>query len=409
MKYQLSFLVLSFVLLACGSNSGHAPSAAPTPGNIEVTASTGAPSSATASANQFIPLKPALSPDMNNNLQMLTDVVRSGSQDFATLFNLPALTAVTSEFGLTVIKTHNFPFTSSLAIANVVPWSSWWYPKKENFLYHDANGDFSSPLTKYDELRRERSQSSDSDDDSAEPHSAAEFEAKNANPNDLSWEGLCDAWALASIASPESKHPVVMNENGVRIRFEISDLKALLLKTYEAVDDSQLKYYGQKFTGDANGWIFPDIFPDQFHRFLEIQLFQNKQAFVMDHDPGVEVWNVPVYKANYTMSSIPNQPDSVFVRAWLFSAESVHPNEKEFVGTKLAIREYDYVLTGSRSDNGDLTITSGYWVVGPTGVDSRADHPDYFTRIPNLKKLVRKSWNPEIDVQLIDEILAKSY
>ena len=129
----------------------------------------------------------------------------------------------------------------------------------------------------------------------------------------------------------------------------------------------------------------------------------------MDHDPGVEVWNVPVYKANYTMSSIPNQPDSVFVRAWLFSAESVHPNEKEFVGTKLAIREYDYVLTGSRSDNGDLTITSGYWVVGPTGVDSRADHPDYFTRIPNLKKLVRKSWNPEIDVQLIDEILAKSY
>ena len=192
--------------------------------------------------------------------------------------------------------------------------------------------------------------------------------------------------------------------------FGVADLKALLLKSYEAVDDSALKYYGQKFTGDYRGWIFPDIFPDQFHRFLEVQLFGKKKSFIMDHDPGVEVWNVPVYKANFVMSSVPNEPNSIFVRTWLYSAESTQADQKDFVGTIEIVREYDYILQGTRNAAGDLVVTSGYWVQSPDGgVDSRKDHPDYLTLIPDSSKLVQKSWNPEIDVDLVNEILSTSY
>ena len=87
----------------------------------------------------------------------------------------------------------------------------------------------------------------------------------------------------------------------------------------------------------------------------------------------------------------------------------LNSNEKEFVGTKEGVREYDYVLVGSRNDHGDLVITSGYWVKGPDGLDSRRDHPDYLTKISNPEKLERKSWNPGISIKLVDEILSKSY
>lgn len=129
----------------------------------------------------------------------------------------------------------------------------------------------------------------------------------------------------------------------------------------------------------------------------------------MDHDSGVEVWNVPVFKANYKMDLVPNQPDSLFVRMWLYSAESVLSTEKNFVGTKQSVREYDYVLQGVRDNDGNLVITSGYWVKGPDGIDSRNDHPDYMIQISEPAQLVQKSWNPEIDIELVNTILEKSY
>ena len=129
----------------------------------------------------------------------------------------------------------------------------------------------------------------------------------------------------------------------------------------------------------------------------------------MDHDPGIEIWSVPVYKANYVINAIPGDPNSVFVQAWLYSAESVQGSEMDFVGTREAVREYNYVLTGSRNANGDLAVESGYWVKGPDGIDSRQEHPDYFVRVADSGKLTRRSWNPEIEVELVEQILAQSY
>jgi hypothetical protein len=342
--------------------------------------------------------------DLMSDIREFGDVLRETDR-IGGLLDDPALTNVTREFGHTVITARELPMRSGVVAANLKPWSSWWFPKKDDFLFKNYRSTLESPLAKYDLIRRMKYQMMGR----TAPKSAADYEYNNYNPNSLSWEGLCDAWALASISKPEPKKPVSYRVGNTIITFTVGDLKALMLKTFEATDDSGLKYYGQKFSGDYSGWIYPDMFPDQFHRFLEVQLFERKQPFVMDHDPGVEIWNVPVYKANYLIESVPNEPNSVFVRTWLYSAESVRENEKDFLGTREAVREYNYVLKGSRNGNGDLVIESGYWVKGPDGVDSRKNHPDYLAIAIDPSRLVRKSWNPELEIDLVDEILSKSY
>jgi hypothetical protein len=357
---------------------------------------------------RFRPAAPRLGTDLFSNLADFADFMRNDRPDLDPYLDDPSLTAVTQEFGESVLSVQSFPYRSDVAAATIHPWSSWWFPKRENTLFGDPSSQASSALGKYDLVRAKRSELAHG----PKPASSADFERKNYNPTSLSWEGLCDAWALASVSMPEPKKPVAVKIGGVVVNFSVGELKGLLLKTYEAVDDRSLSYYGQKFTGDYRGWIFPDIFPEQFHRFLEVKLLQAKEnerrPFIMDHDPGIEVWNTPVYKVNFLMDTIPNQPDSVFVRTWLYTAESVAAGEKDFVGTKEGVREYDYVLLGSRDASKNLHITSGYWVKGPGTVDSRQDHPDYLTVIRDPSKLVRKSWNPEIDVKLVDEILAGS-
>ena len=354
--------------------------------------------SGSTTANLFAPQKPKLTGDPIIDAGKFGDVM---NPDFATMFKDPSLFAVTREYGYSVVKAKKYPLTDLALAAQLKPWSSWWYPKKEPLLFPDALGN-PSALTKSDMLHRTFKPTAGS---------AAEYERQKFSPQSAMWEGLCDAWSFASLAKPEPKRPVKIPyaDGSGSVTFTVADLKGLALMTYEAVDDTVLSYFGQKFSGGPDGWIFPDIFPEQFHRFIEVQLFENKKPFVMDHDSGVEVWNVPVFKANYKMDLVPNEPNSLFVRMWLYSAESVLSTEKNFVGTKQSVREYDYVLQGVRDNKGNLVITSGYWVKGPDGIDSRNDHPDYMIQISDPSKLVQKSWNPEIDVELVNAILEKSY
>jgi len=342
------------------------------------------------------------------------DIIRSGGPAWLSAFQQdlppdvmddPALTAVTDEYGQSVISMQNLPVRSTVAVGKPKPWSSWWYPKKEDDLFTDRNGYGSATFSKYDAIRAAISDA----ENKPRPPAAVDFERKQYNPRAALWEGLCDAWAIAAIVNPEPKKEATVTVGRFFVKFSIRDLKGLLLKTFEAVDDTAFKFYGQKFTGNYNGWILPDIFPDQFHRFIEVQLFERQQPFVMDHDPGVEVWNVPVYKANFLMEAIPDDPNAVFVRTWLYSAESSMVTEKDFVGTREAVREYDYILRGTRNALGYLVVESGYWVKGPDGVDSRKDHPDYLIQIPDPSQIRRKSWNPEIDVAVVDRILSGAY
>ena len=329
--------------------------------------------------------------------------LRSMGLDPDLLLNDPSLNSVTREMGSSVISMAHLPFRSSVAAAPLKPWSSWWFPKRDDFLVNSQNGQLSA-LEKYDLVRAKLA----ADAHLPAPPSAAADERAAYDPNSLSWEGLCDAWSLASIDHAEPRNPVTMQTTIGPVVFSVGDLKGLLLKTYEGVEDRDLTYYGQKFVGNEKGWIYPDIYPNQFHRFIEKQLFEQHEPFVMDHDPGIQVWNVPVYKANYLVEAVPGRPDAVQVRMWLYSAESVLTNQKDFTGTVEGVREYDYVLEGTRHSQGDLVVTDGTWIVGPSQLDSRNDHPDYFTRFQDLSRK-RKSWNPQVDPALVDQILQASY
>lgn len=317
----------------------------------------------------------------------------------------PELTKITRRFGKTQIDLNALPYKSSIAKGDVTPWSSWWFPKFEDTLFQDQPGQqYSAPLTKYDYFRQVLYRKADS---------AAQFEKQSYDPNALTWEGLCNAWALASLLHPEPVRPVVKTISSSRfsrrnITFNVGDLKALLLKTYEGVEDRHLQYFGQKFTGGFDGWIHPDPFPDQFHRFVEKNLFEQKRSFIMDHDAGVQIWNVPVYQANYNLDPVPGNPNAVKVTMWLYSADQVFPGQLDYVGTMTVIREYHYILYGKRNSRGQLLVDSGVWIKGPDGIDSRRDHPDYFITIPQPQNVVRMSFNPSIDINIVDQLIRDS-
>lgn len=325
------------------------------------------------------------------------------SINFARFFTDPGLFATTREFGNSVISMKNLPYHSQVAKANQTPWSAWFYPDKDDLLFKDQN----STLAKYDMFRRSKYRKM-----GKQPPGSAQLWAKSKFHPELKewWEGKCDARALAAISRPEPKRPVTFyGERGESLTFGISDLKALLLMTYEGVEDEELGVYGQKFTGDQRGSVWDDPFPNEFHRFLEVFLFERHQAFMMDYDPSPQVWMVPVYETNHYIEAVPGDPNSVAVTAWLYSAESTTLEQRDDVGMKRGMRTYHYILHGYRNADNDLVVYDGEWAVGSDGIDSQKSHPDFMTVVKNPMTLVRKSNNPEIEIDIVDEILLKAY
>ncbi|HEY8278115.1 MAG TPA: hypothetical protein VIH99_00740 [Bdellovibrionota bacterium] len=310
--------------------------------------------------------------------------------------NDPALSGVTREFGPSVISLQNLPFDSDSAEADIVPWSSWWFPRIDRDLFDDGKG--TSPFEKYDLVRAALT---------GKPSKAAALEKQHYSPDAPRWEGLCDAWAIASTIFPEPQGPRQISlPNGRSVTFSVGDQKALLLKTVDSVPSESLKIYGQRFTGNADGWIFPDLFPQELHRYVEVQLFQKHKLFVMDHDPGVEVWNEPVFKANYKITAVPGHDDAVFVRLWLFSAAPhLKKDQKDQPGMRELAREYDYFLYGKR-EGSRLKVEYGVWAKGDL-VDSRRDHPDFVYSAPEPSAVKRLSRNTEIDSKIVDKILGR--
>jgi len=269
------------------------------------------------------------------------------------------------------------------AEATTKPWSSWWFPSWDDFLFAERNGEL-SPLQKYDLY---------SSTFQRKTTTAAAYERENLyDARAEMWSGLCFAWALASILEPEPNRPIVHGS----LRLKVGDLKALLLKTYEAVTDAPT-------VGDRNdgSWDdeYEDILPHTFHRVLVVELFKNRRPFIIDKDAGHEVWNVPVYKAITKIKRDRSARNVVHVRTVLFVAS---PDVKtyDYVGTELTTREYTYDLRGTWQGN-RFVVGGGAW----TG-NSRGDHPD-FVILPS-DKVKRASFNPEIDIETVDAMLKRA-
>ncbi|MDC3958675.1 hypothetical protein [Polyangium jinanense] len=268
------------------------------------------------------------------------------------------------------------------AEATTKPWSSWWFPTAEDFLFAEKNGEL-SPLQKYD-LYNSTFQ--------RKTTKAAAYERdKLYDARADTWSGLCFAWALASIMEPEPNKPMVHGS----LRFKVGDLKALLLKTYEAVTDTPT--IGDRNDGEWDD-VYADILPHTFHRVLVVELFKNRRPFIIDRDAGHEVWNLPVYKAITKITRDARARDVVHVRTVLFVST---PDVKtyDYVGMDVTTREYTYDLHGAWEGR-RFIVRGGAWTE-----NSRADHPDFVVLRPN--KVERASFNPEIDVETVDAILGR--
>ncbi|MCX4247484.1 hypothetical protein [Paraliomyxa miuraensis] len=110
------------------------------------------------------------------------------------------------------------------------------------------------------------------------------------------WFGLCHAWAPAAILEEEPLGPV--EHNG--IRFEVSDIKALLIACYNGTSatmvgarnderDMDFDDRGRAEKADAR-----DVNPGAFHVLLANLLGRDGRSFCEDRTANYEVWNQPI-------------------------------------------------------------------------------------------------------------------
>lgn len=311
--------------------------------------------------------------DTQNGDGAINRVVVNGSSS-ATRKEI--FTMATNEHGTLVVKAGEFS-----SEAKIVPWSSWWFPSNRRYLFDRSNEDLLAPLQKYDLFARKVHDN--------ESHAAEFEETEIFNPAEVPWAGLCHAWAVASVLHSEPISNMVLKG----INFTTGDQKALLLKSYENV--SNLKIYGQRYDGNRLD-DYDDVYPDQFHKIIQVYLFDQKLPFLMDYDPSFSVWTVPVYVTKFIIKK--DSDSSATVQAWVTMA-SPFVDSPEYTGTKRVVKSYEYRLFGNWN-NGELTVTGSEWIN-----DSRYDHPDYLIGFPKDAK--RLSLNTQLDPNIVDEILGK--
>lgn len=260
------------------------------------------------------------------------------------------------------------------------PWSSYWFPYFETFMF-EAQDSIPAPLQKYDEFMKRNYRFK---------VSTADFEKNHVYNNRASdWEGLCHAWALASIVYPEPKREVTLRG----ITFRVADLKALLLKTFEEAPLGE--FFGQRNNAEWDS-VYADVYPEQFHKFVQEVLIKQKKSFIMDYDAGNQVWNVPVFKAISRVQKSENDPKRVKVKTYIYYADPF-VNDKNFVGTEEVIKSYNYDLIGNWIQD-EFVVDYGVWTES-----SKWDHPDYMIFPP--EKIERKSRNELLNYKVVDEIL----
>jgi hypothetical protein len=120
-----------------------------------------------------------------------------------------------------------------------------------------------------------------------------------ANPNALSWEGICHGWSPASINHREPTPKLMMNPDGIEIPFGSTDIKALLSFYYayyhKVIDTHQM---GKRCFDTRSRLIekncHEDLNAGAFHLILANRLGIQGKSFILDIQRGNEVWNHPI-------------------------------------------------------------------------------------------------------------------
>ncbi len=297
---------------------------------------------------------------------------------------------VTHVMGLLKVQTGKFIYESPKASR---PWAGWWIPLKDNNLFTGSN----SPLRKYDLLSAIVTGGNSG-------KVSEKFKMKSEALEILPWEGLCDAWSLASVYEKEPKDFLLVNN----ICLTPGDQKALLTIAYkDNATDLKNNYFGQ-LNKKGPGIVFSDIYPDQLHRFIQVELGSRKSPFLMDFDAGEPVWTVPVYRAELNIMQAEDNPGRLNVELYLlFPAFQLNAEEKKLndIG-KLSSPpnkiKYTYSLYGEWQGS-DFVVSKGRWTESST-----MHHPDYVISLPpNTGALPQGNDETKVDYFTLKKIFSR--
>lgn len=325
---------------------------------------------------------------------------------FLTLLALPAISAcgsdadvysephrnaqfleATGHYGPLVLSAKELKNKGATVESAIKPWSTWWYPVNEKFLFEKGD----SPLQKFDRFARAHNRGT----------KAAKFEEEEIySPDYPGWAGHCHAVAYAGVlVQPEPKGPVKLGGE----TFSTGDLKALAMKTYD--NAGGFLYFGQRNRGSGSE-LKTDIYPDQFHRVLQAELFQKGRPIIVDKDPKYQVWNYPIYYASVNYQRKDKHTVEVYT---ILRGSSPHVDDYDFEGTRHIFLDYSYNLYGNENQHGDFEVLYGEWIKTSWGPDSTELHPDFVIALPDkLSSVVRSSKNGELDAALVDLLLEKA-
>ena len=211
-------------------------------------------------------------------------------------------------------------------------------------------------------------------------------ERKRNKPTSPTWWGLCHGWAPASIQFPEPRPLVLQNQDGIRVPFGSSDVKALL--TYymgvEKFKSIQSRFIGltckTKLTRTV-GVIFKrtvtieggsdckDTNAGSFHLALANQIGILNKSFVIDRERGDQIWNQPVIGYRSVImgrgrpgpNAAPGTMQTVSVRTLVSYVSEIEPQWQPANGTSdynVGTVQYDYRLELDASGN----IIGGEWL-----------------------------------------------
>lgn len=206
------------------------------------------------------------------------------------------------------------------------------------------------------------------------------------------WFGLCHAWAPAAILEPEPLEAV--EHNG--IRFEVSDLKALLIACYNQTAailigqrneerDIALDARGRAEKSDAR-----DINPGAFHLLLCNLIGRDERSFCEDRTANYEVWNQPIQEYRIVKQDEVTLDEAIALVRLSGVYYTHNPQAQRFVHVQL---EVDYITESAasirpnastdeqeRSDPYEylLELDAGGNIIGGEWLaTSRAEHPDF--------------------------------
>ncbi len=170
------------------------------------------------------------------------------------------------------------------------------------------------------------------------------------------WEGICHAWAPATLGYKNPRPVYMTGKLGHLIPFGASDIKALLSLNVDLSDkDTKTKFLGSRCNLDfqplikkfRNGEISEaelntkintdecnDTNAGTFHIVLTNQIAKRNEGFIIDRTRDLEVWNQPVYgyksqilgtQDGASPGAAPGTVKEVLVETTLLFIAEIHP------------------------------------------------------------------------------------